>query len=61
MVPVAIAIQGREHDTEGAGPLAEEDEEMVSKTLLREKETPMMHCKETQIGCQNKDLEKLIH
>lgn len=48
MVAVAIAIQGREHDTEGAGPLAEEDEEMVSKTLLREQKTAMMHYKKKQ-------------
>lgn len=43
MVPVTVAIQGREHYTERPGPLAEKDEEMVSKALLREEETPMMH------------------
>lgn len=43
MVAVTIAIKGREHYTEGPGPLAEKDEEVVSKTLLREEETPMMH------------------
>lgn len=43
MVPVTIAIQRCEHDTERTGPLAEKDEEMVPKALLREEETPMMH------------------
>ncbi len=43
MVPVTIAIQGREHDTEWSSPLAEKDEEMVPKALLREEETSMMH------------------
>lgn len=43
MVPVTIAIQGREHYTERPSPLAEKDEEMVSKALLREQETTMMH------------------
>ena len=30
MIPVAVAIQGREHDAEGAGPLAEEDEQVMA-------------------------------
>ena len=36
VVPVAVAVQGGEHDAERAGPLAEEDEEVVTKTLLGE-------------------------
>jgi len=43
MVPVTIAVQGREHYTERPSPLAKKDKEMVSKALLREEETPMMH------------------
>lgn len=31
VVAVAVTIKGRKHDTEGSGPLAEEDEEMVSQ------------------------------
>lgn len=30
MVPVAVAIQRSEHDAERAGPLAEEDKEVMS-------------------------------
>ncbi|KAK0135428.1 hypothetical protein N1851_028720 [Merluccius polli] len=38
VVAVAIAIQGREHDAEGASPLAEEDEQVMPQRLLGEEE-----------------------
>lgn len=43
VVPVAVAVQRGEHDAERAGPLAEEDEEVVAKTLLGEQESPVVH------------------
>lgn len=45
MVAVTVAIEGREHDAEGPGPLAEEDEEVVSQRLLGEEETPVVDCR----------------
>lgn len=46
MVAVAVAIKGCEHDAEGPGPLAEEDEEMVPQRLLREEKPPVVDCKD---------------
>lgn len=46
VVAVAVAIEGSEHDAEGPGPLAEEDEEMVPQGLLREEESPVVDCKD---------------
>ncbi len=59
MVPVTIAIQGCEHDTEWSSPLAEKDEEMVPKAVLREEETSMMHY-ETRRG-EVFNLKKIIY
>lgn len=42
VVPVTVAVQGREHDAEGAGPLTEEDEEMMPQRLLGEQEAPVV-------------------
>lgn len=42
VVTVTVAIQGRKHDAERAGPLAEEDEEVMSQRLLGEEETPVV-------------------
>lgn len=42
VVAVAIAIQGCEHDTKRSGPLAEEDEEVMSQTLLGEQQAPVV-------------------
>ena len=47
VVAVAIAIQGREHDAEGAGPLAEEDEQVVPQRLLREEEASVVDWRQT--------------
>lgn len=44
VVTVAVTVEGREHDTEGSSPLAEENEEMVSQRLLREEESPVVDC-----------------
>lgn len=46
VVAVAVAIERSEHDAEGPGPLAEEDEEMVPERLLREEEPPVVDCKD---------------
>lgn len=48
VVAVAVAVQRREHDAEGAGPLAEEDEEMVPQRLLREEEAPVVDCRDSE-------------
>lgn len=45
VVAVAVAIEGSEHDAEGPGPLAKEDEEMVPQGLLREEKPPVVDCK----------------
>lgn len=58
MVAVTIAIQGCEHYTEGPGPLAEKDEEVVSKALLREEETPMMYYENKERGRKGLDLKR---
>lgn len=42
MVAVAVAIEGREHDAERAGPLTEEDEEMMAQRLLGEEKAPVV-------------------
>ena len=42
MVAVAVAIKGREHNAEGTGPLAEQNEEVVPQRLLGEQETPVV-------------------
>lgn len=49
VVAVAVAIEGSEHDAEGSGPLAEEDEEMVSQRLLREEEAPVVDCADVRM------------
>lgn len=46
VVAVTIAIEGSEHDTEGASPLTEEDEKMVPQRLLWEEESPVVDCKD---------------
>lgn len=43
MVPVAVAVQGGEHDAERAGPLAEEDEEVMAQALLGKQEASLVH------------------
>lgn len=44
MVAVTVTVEGSKHDTEGSGPLAEEDEEMMSQRLLREEKAPVVDC-----------------
>lgn len=46
MVAVTVTIKGSKHDTEGSGPLAEEDEEMMPQRLLGEQEASVVDCKE---------------
>lgn len=48
VVAVAVAIKGSEHDAEGPGPLAKEDEEMVPQGLLREEKPPVVDCKNAE-------------
>ena len=43
MIPVAVAVQRGEHDAEGAGPLTEEDEEVMPQALLWKQEAPVVH------------------
>ena len=48
MVAVTVTVEGSKHDTEGSGPLAEEDEEMMSQRLLREEKAPVVDCGERE-------------
>lgn len=43
MIPVTVAVQRSEHDAERAGPLTEEDEEVMPQALLWKKEAPVVH------------------
>lgn len=43
VVPVTVAVQRSEHDAERAGPLTEEDEEVMPQALLWKKEAPVVH------------------
>ena len=43
-VPVAVSVQGREHDAKGARPVAEEHEQAVAEALLRKDTSPLVHC-----------------
>lgn len=43
VIPVTVAVQRGEHDAEGAGPLTEEDEEVMSQALLWKQEAPVVH------------------
>lgn len=43
MVAVAVALQWGEHDAEWTSPLAEENEEVMTQTLLREEEASLVH------------------
>lgn len=56
MVAVTVAIEGSEHDTEGPGPLAEEDEEVVPQGLLREEESPVVDCKDAGERKENNEI-----
>lgn len=52
MIPVTVAVQRGEHDAEGAGPLTEEDEEVMSQALLWKQEAPVVHWAERRgQGC----------
>lgn len=43
VVSVTVPIQRGKHDTEGAGPLAEQDEEMVPQALLGEEKSSVVN------------------
>lgn len=43
VIPVTVTVQGGEHDAERAGPLTEEDEEVMPQTLLWKQEAPVVH------------------
>lgn len=43
VIPVAVAVQRGEHDAERAGPLTEEDEEVMPQALLWKQEAPVVH------------------
>lgn len=43
VIPVTVAVQRGEHDAERAGPLTEEDEEVMSQALLWKQEAPVVH------------------
>lgn len=43
MIPVTVAVQRGEHDTERTSPLTEEDEEVMPQALLWKQETPVVH------------------
>lgn len=58
VVAVTVTIKGSEHDTEGSSPLAEEDEEMVSKRLLREKKAPVVDCTEISVKMTERERER---
>lgn len=44
VVAITVAVEGSEHDTEGASPLTEENEEMVPQGLLRKEKAPVVDC-----------------
>lgn len=43
MIPVTVAVQRGEHDAERAGPLTEEDEEVMPQALLWKQEASVVH------------------
>lgn len=43
VIAVTVAVQRCEHDAERTGPLAEEDEEVMPKALLRKQEASVVH------------------
>lgn len=43
VIPVTVAVQRGEHDAERAGPLTEEDEEVMPQALLGKQEAPVVH------------------
>lgn len=43
VIPVAVPVQGREHDAEGPRPLAKQDEKMVPQALLGEEKSPVVN------------------
>lgn len=50
VIPVTVAVQGGEHDTERASPLTEEDEEVMSQALLWKQEAPVVHWRVGQVS-----------
>lgn len=42
-VPVAVAVEGGEHDAEGPGPVTEQHEQAVSQRLLGEDGPPLVN------------------
>lgn len=43
VIPVTVAVQRSEHDAERAGPLTEEDEEVMPQALLWKQEASVVH------------------
>lgn len=43
VIAVTVAVQRCKHDAERTGPLTEEDEEVMSKALLRKQEASVVH------------------
>lgn len=55
VVAVTVPVKRCKHNTEGPGPLAEENEEMVPQRLLREEEAPVVDC--TDVRERKRDTE----
>jgi hypothetical protein len=43
VISITVAVQRGEHNAEWTGPLAEQDEEVMTKALLREQEASVVH------------------
>lgn len=43
-IPIAVSVQGRKHDAKGACPVTEQHKQTVTKALLRENTSSLVHC-----------------